>query len=66
MRLTVGSERFVLAGLVAVLLLSQTGCRSEPNEEGIRDAESVVPPDAPTSMDEYYQQQMQGGAQAPS
>ncbi|WP_169975834.1 hypothetical protein [Tautonia rosea] len=66
MRLTVGSGRFVLIGFVGAMVLAFSGCRGEPNEEGIRDTETVVPPDAPTSMDEYYQQQMQGATQPPS
>lgn len=51
--------------VVALALGTAGGCGGEANDPGIGEMESQVPPDAPDSMEEFYNQQ-QGGAAAPS
>jgi hypothetical protein len=55
----------IVVGLVALALGVSGGCGGEPNDPGIGEMESQVAPDAPKSMEEFYNQQ-QGGAAAPS
>ena len=58
------------AGVHAGLLLlgglilgigAATGC-GNPNEDGFGDIESTVAPDAPTTQEEFFQQESQGNA----
>ncbi len=53
-----------LAGFLALVMVAGAGCQGEPNEEGIRDSGTTVPPDAPSSMEELYDQQTGGEGQA--
>ena len=66
MRGNVGTRRFVPIGLAVLAIGVGQGCGGEPNEEGIKGMGSTVAPDAPTSMEEHYQQQMQGNTSKPS
>jgi hypothetical protein len=52
-------------GFVALALAASGGCGGEANDPGIGEMESQVAPDAPATMEDFYNQQ-QGGAAAPS